>query len=126
MSFAPAVLQLSADAVQPTVRIRDNRQLMSFATSNLWLSTHALYFVCRLQRALSSSCAFLSLVRQAFPFLCRRSDFSLPLRFLFSAASNSRYLRTAGFPDSEEQGTLFAISLLVYLIASRISIGPSC
>ena len=77
MSWPPPVLWLSTHAVQLTVPIGDDGQLMSWGPPVLWLSTHAVQLFRRLRRALfRSSFAFLSSVRQTLPFLFRSSFLS--------------------------------------------------
>ena len=81
MSCGWPVLWLSTHAVQLTVPKGDDGQLMSCGWPVLWLSTHAIQFILRLRRALfRSSFAFLFSFRQTFPFLFRSS---FPLFRLF-------------------------------------------
>ena len=88
-SGLPPVLWLSTNAGQLTIPMGDALQLMSSGSglpTVLWLSTNAFHFFRRLRRArLRSSFAFL-VYTQTFPFHSRSSDFSAPLRFLFSTS----------------------------------------
>ena len=93
-SGGPPVLWLSTNAVQLTVPIGDDGQLMSGGSGAppvLWLSTNKVQFFRRPRRALFRlSFAFLFYTRQTFPFFFRSSDFSAPLRSSFPLVNNSR------------------------------------
>ena len=128
-SGARPVLWLSTNAVQLTVPIGDDGQLMSGGSGGrpvLWLSTNAVQFFLRLRRALfRSSLAFLRYTLQTFPLLrrsssslCslfrsyvaplyRSSDFSVPMSFLFNALQTFPFGSFSSFPLIPFNGGVF-------------------
>ena len=90
MSGGPPVLWLSTNAVQLTVPIGEDGQLMSGGSPVLWLSTNAVQFFCRQRRALFRS-SF------AFPFSVRQA-FSVTISFLFSALQTFPLAFRSSFP----------------------------